>query len=68
MVEHRVVVPATRVRSPLVAPLKNLPIREVFCLCRKSGALEWNRTTDLGLRSPLLYPTELPGQKVSKFG
>ena len=26
----------------------------------KSGAPGWNRTTDLGLRSPLLYPTELP--------
>jgi hypothetical protein len=27
------------------------------------GAPGWTRTTDLRLRSPLLYPAELPGQK-----
>lgn len=26
------------------------------------GGLDWSRTSDLGLRSPLLYPTELPGR------
>jgi hypothetical protein len=29
---------------------------------RKIGAPGWTRTSDLRLRSPLLYPTELPGQ------
>lgn len=27
-----------------------------------NGAPEWTRTTDLRLRSPLLYPAELPGR------
>ena len=31
-----------------------------------SGTPSWVRTSDLRLRSPLLYPTELPGQKCSK--
>ncbi len=28
---------------------------------KKTGAPGWIRTNDLRLRSPLLYPTELPG-------
>lgn len=42
---------------------KKLRDMEFFVLWKKVGALEWNRTIDLGLRSPLLYPTELPGHK-----
>lgn len=30
------------------------------------GTPEWVRTTDLRLRSPLLYPTELPGQMAAE--
>lgn len=46
---------------PVSHPTKNPPgYGRVF------GASGWSRTTDLGLRSPLLYPTELPRRAWSK--
>jgi hypothetical protein len=29
------------------------------------GTPDWVRTSDLRLRSPLLYPTELPGRTIA---